>query len=68
MGTVPGTGDGGSGGRTGFFPFGDRAYPVLVGVTVEIVPRGMRPIGVGHHLHVVFPVTWLFGSPGAQLV
>lgn len=47
--------------------FGDHAYPVLVGVTVEIIPGGIGTVAVGHHLHAVLSAIVVVGFPGAPV-
>lgn len=44
----------------GFLSFSNHANPVLVGITVQVVPPG-RPVFSGHHLHTVFSAIVIIG-------
>lgn len=50
-------------GHDGVLSFSDHAYPVLVSVTVEIVPPGGRPVGAAHHLHTLLAALVVVGLP-----
>lgn len=50
-------------GQDGVLSFSDHAYPVLVGVTVEIVPPGVGPVGAAHHLYTLLAALVVVGLP-----
>ena len=46
--------------------FGDHAYPILMSVTVEVVPPRAGPVVVGYHLHTLLAalvVVWFPVAP-----
>ena len=40
---------------------GDHADPVLMGVTVQIIPVGASSVGVAHHLHTALAAVMVVG-------
>lgn len=54
-------------GLDGVLSFGNPAYPVLVGVAVEIVPPGVGPVGAAHHLHTLLAALVVVGLPDAPV-
>lgn len=54
-------------GHEGVLALGDHTDPVLVGVTVEIVPPGEGPVGAAHHLHTLLTVLVVVGLAGAPV-
>lgn len=53
----------GHGGQDGVLSLGNSANPVLVSVTVEVVPPGKRPVGAAHHLNTLLAALVVVGLP-----
>lgn len=53
-------------GKDGILSFSNLAYPILMSVTVEIIPQRVGAIRVAHHLYTVLPtlvIVWLPVTP-----
>lgn len=53
-------------GKDGILSFSNLAYPILMSVTVEVIPQRVGAIRVAHHLYTVLPtlvIVWLPVTP-----
>lgn len=54
-------------GQDGVLSFSNHAYPVLVSVTVEIIPPGVGPVAAAHHLYTLLAALVVVGLPAAPV-